>query len=239
MRLNSSLIKSGLAIAGMFGFLQAEAQFGIIKPRTPSLSGGFQIAVPQQDFRNQFTSHPIGFEGTLTLPLGKHLPFEIGGSFAYNSIGSQTRDIDLTQTDGSYTAGHMAANINGYTFHGLGRFRPLNGKIRPYVDVLGGLRTYTLHTKITKSGPNGDTQTVADESTQRNTVWSSGWAAGIQWRLLPGLFAEGRFEKLQGGSAQYVDPNTLQIDQTGNVGYGMTQSSTQQYTITLGLALSF
>lgn len=206
---------------------------------TPSLSVGAQAAFPREEFAEVFNGTPIGINAALTLPIIKNLPLEVGFSFAWNSMASDEEDVFFQDTEGIFSEGTLNLNSNAYTYHFLGRFRPLNGKIRPYVDILGGFRTYSAKTRMQINDDYGGNYEAQKEVLNRDFVLSAGWAAGIQVEVARGIFIEGRFENIKGGSVSYINPETMQILENGNINYELTESKSNQMTGSLGILFNF
>jgi len=207
--------------------------------RRPTISVGFQLTDPIGDFENQFEKLPHGINASFSKPL-LGLPIEYGAGFAWNSIASESRDIAIPDQFGNPNPSHLKLNGNAYTYYVHGRFRPFNGSIRPYGEVLAGFKNYGVKSKLYAVDEYGGT--VGDPLTDvsdRSYSWITGWAAGIQVRLVSGLFLEGRFEKLNGEETRYIDPSTIQISRDGSYTYELTESDTDQFTYSIGLAFSF
>ena len=207
--------------------------------RKPTLSVGFQLTDPRGDFEDQIGKLPHGINASISKPfLG--LPLEYGAGFAWNSIASESRDIAIPDQFGNEIPSHLKLNGNAYTYYVHGRLRPFNGNIRPYGEVIAGFKNYSVKSKLYAVDEFGSTSgdPLTDVS-DRSYSWITGWAAGIQIRLVRGLFLEGRFEKLNGEETRYIDPSTIQISRDGSYTYELTESDTDQFTYTIGLAFSF
>ena len=206
--------------------------------RTPTLSAGAQLAVPRGEYAHFYKGTPVGINAALSSPLLK-LPIEVGGGFSWNVIGSEAREISFFNSDGDVQKGKLILNGNAYTYYVHTRLRPFNGRFRPYGELIAGMRTYSVKSKLHLVTPYGTDLKPVKMVNDRDFTWVTGWAAGIQYRLLPGVFVEGRFEKLKGDRAQYINPHTINIMQNGDYSYENQQSRTDQLTFSIGLAFSF
>lgn len=145
----------------------------------------------------------------------------------------------LTDNLGNLSDADLRVNGNAYTWYLAGRLRPLNGRLRPYGEFLAGMRTYSVKSKLYEVTDAGRNTHPLTEVSDRDFVWVTGWAVGLQYRLLSSVFLEARFEKLRGDQAKYIDPESLRIDSEGTYSYQSHQSQTDQLTFSLGLAFSF
>lgn len=201
---------------------------------------GVQVVDPLGDFGDKYSGTPAGLAGLFTVNWGR-TPFEFGFGAAWNSMGSQAEDILIyigDDVDGNelFTDGRMTVNSNIYTYHAVGRFKPLAGPFQPYVDVLGGFKTFSSRWKIREDG-NSE---VFDENREtRDFALSSGWAAGVKVRLNEYLMIEGRFEKLNGGEVDFIDPETLVIGYEGELEYSLVTTKTNSHVFQLGISVEF
>ncbi len=203
--------------------------------RTPTISAGAQLAIPRGEYSSFYKGMPYGVNASLSVPVFK-LPIEAGGGFAWNEVGAEGRDVYIADEQGNLSQGDLKLKGNAYTYYVHGRLRPFNGKVRPYGELLAGMRTYSVKSKLTMDGME-DVPTT--DITDRDFVWVTGWAVGLQYRLVPGLYLEGRFEKLRGDRAQYINPESIEISQEGSFSYSNSESRTDQFTFSLGLAFNF
>lgn len=126
--------------------------------RGPTLSAGVQLAVPRGEFASLYKGTPFGVNAAISIPfLG--LPIEGGGGFSWNQLGSEGREVNISDAKGNIQNADLKINGNSYTYYVSGRVRPFNGKIRPYGEVLAGMRTYSVKTKlyeVTDAGRSSD-----------------------------------------------------------------------------------
>lgn len=209
-----------------------------MRMRTPTLSAGAQLAVPRGEFAHFYKGTPVGMNASISSPL-LSLPIEAGGGFAWNKIGGEAREVAFINADGELQEGELKLNGNAYTYYVHARLRPFNGRFRPYGEVIAGMRNYSVKSKLHLITPYGTDVEPIKVVSDRDFTWVTGWAAGIQYRLLPGVFVEGRFEKLKGDRAQHINPSSINISQNGDYSYENQQSRTDQFTFSIGLAFSF
>jgi hypothetical protein len=162
---------------------------------------------------------------------------------AWNSMGSQDEDVTAyvgTDMDGDsiYDNGTMRIRSNNNRFQLVGRFRPFNGMIQPYGEVLAGLDTYKTKTDITLNG-NGYTEASNNIRQHFDITYNYGWAAGLRIRIAPNIFVDGRFENLLGGPAKYVNQESIQVVDESNITFETLESRTDRYTYQLGITIGF
>lgn len=230
-------MKRSILIGIVLGFISFSAN-AQLPGRGPTLSAGAQLAVPRGEYSELYKGTPAGINASLSMPIFR-LPIEAGGGFAWNKIGGEARDVFIADGLGNEQEAELKLNGNAYTYYVHARLRPFNGRFRPYGEVIAGMRTYSVKSKLHMVTPYGMDTDPLKEVNDRDFVWVTGWAVGLQYRLLPGVFLEGRFEKLKGDRAQYINPESISISRTGEYGYQNHQSRTDQFTFSLGLAFSF
>lgn len=221
---------------GLQGFAQQNR-------RSPSLAAGVQISEPKGQFAQNFSGTPVGFAGTFTGPINRSF-FEMGVGFAWNSMGAQDEDVSVVvgqdvNGDDIYDDGTMRIRSNNYRYQAVARFKPFKGPFQVYGDLLGGVERFTTTTDIEISS-SGYTEVIDDRTVHYDFGITWGWAAGVRVRVARNLFVEGRFEKLEGGNATYVDQDSIEINYEDNsLNYSTSESRTDKFTYQVGIALEF
>lgn len=211
--------------------------------RDPTLAVGIQIADPRGEFDQNYDGVLAGIAGTFSVPMGNS-PFEWGIGFAWNSMGADNEDVSVIageDIDGDlvYEEGTMRITSNNYRYQMLGRFRPFNGRIQPYGDLIGGLERFTTSSDI-KVDNAGHSEVIESNTAHRDFGITFGWAAGMRIRVNQHLFIDARFENLEGGIASYVDKETITINPDNNaLEFDMRESRTDKYTFQVGIAVHF
>lgn len=209
--------------------------------RAPTLSIGFEIAAPRNEFDRNFDGVPVGFGAQFLTNSGRRSPFELGVGFSWLSRGSAKEDVFIYEglnidNEEVFSKARMSVNSNIYTYNGIARFKPLLGKVQPYVDGLVGVRNFSTTTIIR---PDDNTADPIKERQTRDFALTYGWAAGVKVRLTQSLMVEGRFSNLFGTQVQYVDRNTIEVDQTGAVNFETKSSRTDMHIYHLGVCFEF
>lgn len=195
---------------------------------------------PQGAFDNNYAGTPLGLGAQLAIPMGNS-PIDLVGGFAWYSRGGSKEDIAIfqgTDADGDefFTEGEMSVNSNIYAYDAIIRFRPFNGRVQPYGDVIGGFQTYSTKSIIrTLDGSNDDETNNA----HRDFSVNFGWGAGVKVRMSQAIALEARFTNIQGSEVQFVDKESVRIDDVGNVQFENIRSTTDHYTFQAGVSFQF
>ncbi len=211
--------------------------------RDPSLAVGLQAAQPQGEFANNIDGIPFGLAGNFTAPISNS-PFEMGIAFAWNSMAAKNEDVAVVagqdaQGNNIFEEAEMRIRSNNYRYQAIARFRPFTRGFQIYGDLIAGVERFTTSTDI-QINSNGYTEVIDANTIERDFGWTLGWAVGTRIRLSGALFLDARFEKLEGGVATYVNPDSIQVDQLDNsLNYTTNESRTDKYTYQLGIAVQF
>lgn len=210
--------------------------------RGPSLSIGFQAVQPQGEFQDIYDGNPVGIGGAFLINGGRS-PFEFGVGYGWQSMGKQEEGIRIlegqnVEGEDVYTSGQLTVNSNIHTYQVIARFKPLSGKVQPYLDGLLGFKAFT--TKSTILSDNGSYSEVVDEDKEARDVSSFyGWAAGLKVEVARSFMLEGRFESIEGGQTTFINPESIEIDKEGGLEYERANSPTDVYIIQLGFSIEF
>lgn len=202
--------------------------------RPMTLSGGLFIGEPIGQFDQSYGRELIGVGGNFSVPM-RRLPFETGLEFTWQSMGGDD-DIVALDTALGASEGTMQVKANMYAIHGLVRLNPLRGGVNPYVDLMGGFRTFSTRTKVKVDDITGN---VINERNERDYALSGGWAVGLMYTVANNVYLEGRFEKLSGGKVTYVDPETIKIAPSGLVTYDSSTTTSDMFNIVIGFGFKF
>ncbi len=227
------LIVSFIALAG-------HAQWN---ERNPSLAIGLQVAEPRGQFDQNYDGYPTGIAANFTAPV-RRSPFELGVGFAWNSMGNSREDVSVfigqdKTGDDVYEQGEMRITSNNYRYHMVGRFKPFKGPFQIYGDVMAGVERFTTSTDIELTG-SGYTEVIEENTAHRDFGWSIGWALGTRIRVARSFFIDARFENLNGGTATFVDQESILINPDDNtLDFQTKETRTNKFTYQLGIALEF
>lgn len=203
------------------------------RPMTLSLFG--HLGDPLGEFDQAWGKEFVGLGANFSVPM-KRMPFETGFQFDWSHMGGESAVVPIDEEFIDATEADMQVNSNIYGFHALARLKPFSSKVAPYVDGLGGWRTFSTRTKLKVDGLEDP---LMNERNEVDAAWSWGWAAGVMVGLGGTMMIEGRFERLQGGEVTYVDPSSVSIDADGNLSYGTLTSNSDAWMIKLGFGFRF
>lgn len=210
--------------------------------RGPSLSIGFQVVQPLDEFKSYYDGNPVGIGGAFLINGGRS-PFEFGVGYSWQSMGKSEESIriyegDDVDGDPVYGSGEMTVNSNIHTYQVIARFKPLTGKVQPYVDGIAGIKAFTTKTSILAD--SGSYSEVIDEDKAAKDVSAAyGWAAGLKLEVARGFMLEGRVETVRGGETKFVNPESVEISREGDLTYEINTSKTNAMIYQIGFSLEF
>jgi opacity protein-like surface antigen len=227
-------------VALLFIFLCVTAP-GNAQNRSSNLNLGLQIVQPLGDFADQYEGVPAGVAGSFSLPVRKSA-IEWGIGFAWNSMGSDDRDIIArVNEDNAATQlakGQLTVRNTSTRYIVHARFRPFNGKIQPYADVFSGLEVFKTKSNITIDD-NSYTTELSENRDHLDMTFFVGWAAGVRVRVAPNIFVEGRFESINGGRVKYVDSESVEVNNDNSIDFELRESLTNRAVYQVGVAFGF
>lgn len=218
-------------------FAQQEDQV-LLEPvnrRSVTLSGGFQLVVPQEEFKENYEGYPFGIFAALSVPI-RDLPLEIGGGFVWNSLSRQSQSVTIQNNlVPDRNRGDLFVRGNSYTYQLHGRVRPFDGTVRPYGELFAGVRNFSITSELQLDNANQASGDLAE----RDFTFIAGWAVGLSIQLITGVFLEARYDNQVGSKATYINPESVVIGNDGSFSYETRSSTTKQWAMSLGVAFSF
>lgn len=200
-------------------------------------SFGLEVATPLNQFRSNFDGTPVGLAGQI---LGRKgfVPIEYGIGFSWLSRGTMDTDISVFQGtdfegDNIYSSGNLSVNSNIYTGTGIIRLRPLTGTIQPYVELMAGGRSFATATIITVD----DSDDELRERQSNDFAFCYGWGAGLRYKLNESIAVEGKFIKMNGTPVNFVDRESIEIDNEGNIDFERISSRTDMWSLQFGISI--
>lgn len=202
------------------------------------MTGQVQLGLPQNEFAEVFNGYPTGAGVSLMLPFGKVGLFQLGGEYAWNSMGEEKSLVDLYNDAQDLVSGDLTVSSDVRSYHGLLRFSPFSGGIRPYFDVYAGYRSYSTDSEIMVEDNDGTVHTTS-HSVSRDGTMSYGYGGGLMLALGKHVFIDGKVQVLRGGTVTYVDQGTLVIDTQGEIDYSLRTTETDLIIPQVGLSIVF
>lgn len=225
------------------GFFAAVALSAQSSRRSPSLAFGIQVSQPIGDFATNYEGYPAGLAGTFTGPLSNS-PFELGLGFSWNQMGAKDEEVSVligqdAAGDDIYEQGNLRVRSNDYRYQIVTRFKPFKGSVQVYGDLMAGVERYTTFTDISISS-SGYSEVIETNNQQHDFGLTIGWAAGARVKVTRVLFIDARFEKLQGGVAEYVDQESILVNaEEATIQFETKETRTDRFTYQLGVAIEF
>jgi hypothetical protein len=234
-------MKKTIGIVALLFMLLTFIAPGIAQDRSSNLNLGLQIVQPLGDFAKQYEGVPAGVAGSFSMPVRKS-PIEWGIGFAWNSMGSDDRDIiariSENNTGNQLAKGRLTVRNTSTRYIVHARFRPFNGKIQPYADAFTGLEVFKTKSNITIDD-NSYTTELSENRDHLDMTFFVGWAAGVRVRVAPNIFVEGRFESINGGRVKYVDSESVEVNNDNSIDFELRESLTNRAVYQVGVAFGF
>ncbi|MDM7926330.1 MAG: outer membrane beta-barrel protein [bacterium] len=208
--------------------------------------GGFSLAYPQKDFKENVDNIGIGGTGHFAYRMGQS-PFLVGFAAGFWIYGSETYETPLISSvpvwvDVTTTNSIMAFDL-------FLRVQPQSGPVRPYVDLLGGFNLLSTSTSIEDQGWDDDDD-IASSNNFNDAAWGWGFGGGLMFRVYNGV-ARGRQDGLdavyvdlgvrsmRGGEAEYLKEGSIEALDNGRFKYDVKRSETDMVTWHLGVNFDF
>jgi hypothetical protein len=181
---------------------------------------GLNFVSPADEFREATNMVGAGLNLNVSVPISKEMPFTMGFEFGYLLFGShiqrdtlQAQVIDDGQVvDVIEMPLRLTTNNNLYHGHiSLRAEAPLK-IVRPYIEVLAGLRYYNTRTKVLDDTPDGrwserdGNKVLVKQQQLGDLVGSYGFGGGVLIDLKEQIKLNLRFDYLKGGKAKFYDP---------------------------------
>lgn len=175
---------------------------------------GLQFAVPVGEFADQI-ERDFGYGGNfggLWNPSKKNNFFQVGADIGINYMGKDKKDIDnipMKTTSTLFTT-HLVVRLTVQS----------DAPIKPYIDLLGGGKFFSLTTKydndLLATALDIEDKSIFGE--QSFGVWSYGIGGGISMRR-QNVGLDIRVLYLPSGEIDYISPENFKQDDQGNYYY--------------------
>ena len=206
--------------------------------RGPTLGVNMQLTVPTETFSENYAGVPLGYGIQFAIPSGPGSMMEWGIDYSKNTLGSDNEQVTFQDGLNNLLAGDLSLKSIVNSYHAMGRFSPLNGSFRVYIDGYAGFRNFTTKSVLEYQNLEGlDVQTIYVAN--KDLSFSYGWGAGAILSLKKNLMFDVGFQKLKGGNVTMIDQNSIQIGQDGSTEFDFFQSTTDVMVPRVGLTLAF
>ncbi len=215
----------------------ASSQFAV-----PQLAVPLSVATPINDFKEGHTGNDafFGIGGELNFPIMKDSPLRVGLSFRYYWMGIKSRSVEVTDSLGSYD---VDARVRGSMKPMLvfARFDMMNLYDYPVLPYAGGFigPNFFSITTITEIDYRDGLEPIEDRDRRGATTVSYGFQAGLHIRVTEAILIDVRWERAYGSETQYLDVNSVQIDDEGYAAYEIRETRTDVDLFTVGVVLEF
>lgn len=197
-----------------------------------TLGGHIGTMRPMEEHGGNWERGMLSMGGHISVPM-RLLPLQTGFRFNRSLLGTNGTMV--------YAPGHVLENPRGevqariHDFLPFVRLNPIKGKVRPYGELLAGVRHFRTDNVVVRTSTGSYSTHVGDS----NIAWTSGWAAGLMVGLGKVGYFEARVERLYGSSTALVDPTTITMNAAGGVGYSVHSGPTGSLAISIGAGLNF
>jgi hypothetical protein len=206
-----------------------------------TLGGGF----PLGEFRTNIGNPGGGLDLSFGTRLGNS-PFIAGFDLGYIIYGLESRH--------DYLSGSIPVQVEVETTNNILqallylKFQPFNGRVRPYIEALGGF-SYLFTDTTVYDNDSLDSDEIASDINFDDGALAFGAGAGMEIRLgrgwrgvhgvrRPEYFLDIKVRYLAGGTAQYLRKGSIVYD-GGEVTYLYNESKTNLVSAQIGLSASF
>ena len=204
-----------------------------------TLGGGFPVG----EFMANI-GHP---GGGLDISLGRRIgssPFTAGFDICWIIYGLRTSHESLSGSIPLQVEVETTNNILQGLFYL--KYQPGRGKLRPYIEALGGLSYLFTDTTIYSES---DSEEIASDVNFDDTAFTAGAGAGLEIRLGRGRLGgygprsaewllDLKVRYLFGGTAKYLREDSI-VQENGQFTYLYSQSKTNLISAQVGISVSF
>ncbi len=207
-----------------------------------SISFGGQMEIPSEEYSLYQTESTFGYGGSF-LTRNRIPWFQSGINFTYGQTGKFTDEVSIQEGEtynGTPVFGITDLTVKHkiYRTHGVLRFKPFKGMVQPYIDGMAGMKVFASSAKMEQG--EGRSKTVLDRYNIEKSLTSSfGWAAGLKVEITNDFFVEGRYEHMTGGTASYIDEESLYLNASDKLEYDLHESRTNSSLVHLGISIDF
>jgi hypothetical protein len=204
----------------------ATAQQAPSRSATPAVSGvgslSFALGIPTRDFADNVDG--LGYGGSLFAGAQfRAAPFVVGVDFTFLVYDRDTDRVPFSQTVGPRVPVDVVTTNNIVQPHLVLRLQPTGGRVRPYVEALGGFKYLFTETRI-EDVEVRDNPDIASSVNFDDVSPSGGGGAGLDIRVYdapPAAAAESGLRSLSihvstqylfGQEAEYLEEGALRDD---------------------------
>jgi hypothetical protein len=200
------------------------------------VGGYFTGLSPRGEFSDNVTNNGYGGGGLFLVRVGPS-PFLVGADLGGVRYGSEERFEPLSSTIPNLLVRVRTSN-NIFLAHFLTRVQPRTGGVRPYADVLIGLKRLFTRTTISSDFSSEPIAGITDLS---DTTFSYGFGGGIQVPIAgseSGIMLDGNVRYLRGSQADYLKKGSIrEVD--GIAFFDIISSRTDAVAFQIGITFRF
>lgn len=203
-----------------------------------TIGGGVQASVALGDYSDQIGSTVFGFGGGFLVPTWRNSPLLVGFGYGWNQMRVDAASDEAPVLRDGLSAGQHVFETTRHTFDVLLRFSPFNGRVQPFAEGVGGWSYYPTRSILDAYDSNGYV-TEFDEQLLTESSLNYGWGVGIQIRLLPHVFLEGKMQRIYATEMAVIDRETMSVERDGRVTADTLDVTPDFVTLLAGLTVKF
>lgn len=225
----------------LFGLSMLMIQPGLLaqKPNHQiTIAGGVQSSIALGQYSDQTGGTIFGFGGSFLVPTWRNSPFQIGFGYGWKQMRTVLENEEAPKLYDGLSAGHHVLETTRHTFDALLRFNPFNGRVQPFLEGVGGWSYYPTQSVLDLHNANGEVTEVEEQLLNEGSL-NYGWGVGLQIRLLPHVFLEGKMQRIYATEKKVIDRNTLNVERDGSVNHDTLKVAPEFITLMAGLTIKF
>lgn len=202
------------------------------------INAGIQSSIPMGKFADQTKGIFTGFGGSFTVPTWRNSPVHVGFGYGWNKLGRNAQDIMVPDVKDGKTMASFAIQTVRHTYDVLLRLSPFRGRVQPFAEGIGGWSNFITRSDLKTHYSNGE-KGDSRERLYNEASLNYGWGLGMQIRLLPHVFLEGKMQRIYATDTSVFNHESLVIAENGALEYETIEERPEFVTIQAGLTFKF
>lgn len=202
------------------------------------LNAGVQTSIPLNSFSDHTPGFITGFGGSFTVPTWRNSPVHAGFGYGWMQLGRNAQDIIVPDLTKGTTVGEFSIKTIRHTYDVLLRFSPFRGRVQPFAEGIGGFSQFITRSQLETHYSNGEKRETSERMYNEASM-NYGWGLGMQIRLFPHIFLEGKMQRIYATHTTIFNHASLEIANDGVLNYETSEEMPEFVTIQAGLTVKF